>query len=198
MNVIRVLGLILLCSSTANVMAIEEPEFTVVETLDKVEIRRYNSYWVAQTRVAGDFGEAGNQAFRPLVDYLSGDNNADEKISMTAPVQQHSVDNQHVVAFVMPREAVASGLPDPNDAEITLEQVPAQLVAALRYTGNWKESRYRSFEQQLRQQLQASSYDVCGPATWARYNPPFWPGFLRRNEVLIPVAEGACETASEN
>ncbi len=198
MNAIRVLCFILLFCASATVQAIEEPKFEVVETLGKTEIRRYQAYWVAQTKILGDFGEAGNEAFRPLVGYLSGDNNAGEKISMTAPVQQRSMDNQHVVKFVMPRKAVAGGLPDPTDAAITLEEVPAQLVAALRYSGSWKESRYRDFEQQLRQQLQASSYDICGAATWARYNPPFWPGFLRRNEVLIPVAEGRCETPSEN
>jgi len=198
MNIIRILCLILLFGCTAIVEAIEEPEFEVVETLGNVEIRRYSSYWVAQTNVSGDFGEAGSQAFRPLVDYLSGDNNAGEKISMTAPVQQRSLDNRHVVTFVMPREAVASGLPDPTDAAVTLEEVPAQLVAALRYSGNWKESRYRDFEQQLRQQLHASEYNICGPATWARYNPPFWPGFLRRNEVLIPVTSERCETPLEN
>jgi len=28
---------------------------------------------------------------------------------------------------------------------------------------------------------------AAGDAVWARYNPPFTPWFLRRNEVLIPV-----------
>ncbi len=198
MNLKCVLCSILLCSVTASVQAIEEPDYAVVEALDNVEIRLYDSYWVAQARVPGEFSKAGGKAFQPLFDYLSGENSGGVKISMTAPVQQRTDEDRHVVNFVMPQDAVTSGLPEPNGDAVTLQQVPAQLVAALRYSGGWQESRYRNFEQQLLTQLQTSSYVVCGPATWARYNPPFWPGFLRRNEVLIPVASERCEPPLED
>ncbi|XOV84951.1 MAG: heme-binding protein [bacterium] len=198
MNVTRLLFLFLVCSFTAQALAIEEPDFVVVEMLGKVEIRLYDGYWVAQTRVQGEFSEAGGRAFEPLFDYLSGANSAGTKISMTAPVQQRTDADSHVVNFVMPQDAVASGLPKPAGEAVTLAQIPAQLVAALRYSGGWQEKRYRKFEQQLRKQLDTSDFSVCGAATWARYNPPFWPGFMRRNEVLIPVAKGRCETPSED
>ena len=198
MNLKRTLCFVLLGSITVSVQAIEEPVYTVVEAFGKVEIRLYDGYWVAQTRVMGDFSKAGGQAFEPLFDYLSGGNSGGVKISMTAPVQQRTDEDRHVVNFVMPQDAVSSGLPEPNAGTVTLEQVPAQLVAALRYSGGWQESRYREFERQLLEELQTSIYVVCGPATWARYNPPFWPGFLRRNEVLIPVASERCGPPSED
>lgn len=198
MNLKPLLCSLLLCGAAVTVQAIEEPDYSVVEAVGKVEIRLYDGYWVAQTRVLGDFSKAGGQAFRPLFDYLSGENSGGVKISMTAPVQQRTDEDRHVVNFVMPQEAVSNGLPEPKGDSVTLAQVPAQLVAALRYSGGWQESRYREFEQQLLEQLQTSSYVVCGPATWARYNPPFWPGFLRRNEVLIPVASKRCEPPLEN
>ena len=198
MNFKAAFSLVLFFVATTSVEAIEEPSFNVLETIGEVEIRLYEGYWVAQTQVSGNFAEAGNQAFRPLVDYLSGENESGAKISMTAPVQQRTVADQYVVTFVMPQDAVAGGLPDPKDGAVSLDQVPSQVVAALRYSGGWQESRYRKFEQQLVQQLQQSRYVICGAPTWARYNPPFWPGFLRRNEVLIPVAVGDCGTSSED
>ncbi|MFI0608556.1 MAG: hypothetical protein ACH37Z_11810 [Anaerolineae bacterium] len=29
---------------------------------------------------------------------------------------------------------------------------------------------------------------ATGAPVWARYNPPITPWFLRRNEILVPVA----------
>ena len=194
----RALIALILVFTSHNGFAIEEPAYAVLEKIEGVEIRRYEGYWVAQKLVAGNFGDAGNQAFRPLVSYLSGDNATGEKIQMTAPVQQHSIGERHAVTFVMPRQLASNGLPDPVDETVTLQQVPPQMVAALRYSGGWQEERYRKFEQQLLAHLSATDYVVCGEAVWARYNPPFWPGFLRRNEVLIPVRPNTCDVPSEN
>jgi hypothetical protein len=32
-------------------------------------------------------------------------------------------------------------------------------------------------------------YTAAGKPIWARYDPPFMPWFMRRNEVLIPLKE---------
>lgn len=194
----RALIVLVLMFMSHNGFAIEEPAYTVLETIEGLEIRSYEGYWVAQKLVAGDFDDAGSEAFRPLVSYLSGDNATGEKIQMTAPVQQRSIGERHAVTFVMPRRTTADGLPDPEDQTVTLQQVPAQMVAALRYSGGWQEERYRKFEQQLLSQLAATDYVVCGATVWARYNPPFWPGFLRRNEVLVPVRPNTCDATLEN
>jgi hypothetical protein len=65
--------------------------------------------------------------------------------------------------------------------------VPAQLVASWRYSGRWTESNYRESETRLREQIAKRNLEASGEPTLARYNPPFMPWFLRRNEVLIPV-----------
>jgi hypothetical protein len=68
-------------------MAIEEPSYEVLEQADEYEVRRYAPYLVAEVDVEGDFGEAGNKAFRLLSGYIFGDNQTEEKMSMTAPVE---------------------------------------------------------------------------------------------------------------
>ena len=65
--------------------------------------------------------------------------------------------------------------------------MPAQLVASWRYSGRWTESNYRDNEAKLREQIAKRDLDSRGEPILARYNPPFMPTFLRRNEVLIPV-----------
>ena len=173
--------------------AIEEPDFDVVERIGKVEIRKYVPYHVASIRVPTDFEDAGDQAFRPLFKYITGNNSNDVKIDMTAPVEQVQVARgQQEVAFVMPSEFAFEGLPRPNDASVTLSSKPERLIAVLRYNGNWSEKRFLQHETELREVLAGSAYQACGKATIARFNPPFWPRVFRRNEVHIEVSQAAC------
>ncbi|MBT3504712.1 MAG: heme-binding protein, partial [Piscirickettsiaceae bacterium] len=77
--------------------------------------------------------------------------------------------------------------PKPNDERVVLRQVASQNIAAIRYSGFWSESNYTEHKQELEQWIQQSGYQASGEAIWARYNAPFTPWFLRRNEVLIPI-----------
>ncbi|HEY5646896.1 MAG TPA: heme-binding protein [Pseudomonadales bacterium] len=181
------------------VLAVEEPQYRVVEPLaDDVEVREYVSFVVARVSVQADFEEAGTRAFRPLFNYIDGNNDAGTEIAMTAPVLQGphaAVDTaaeRWDVAFVMPEGATSAGLPAPEDGKVSLTPTNLGTVAVMRYSGRWNEARFAAHEQQLRQALAVTDYAICGPALWARYDPPFMPWFLRRNEVMLPVARGEC------
>jgi len=79
-------------------------------------------------------------------------------------------------------------LPIPDDPNIKLRQVPARRVAAVRYSGFWSEKQFLRYKQELENWITANSIKVIGEPVWARYNPPFTPWFLRRNEILVPIA----------
>jgi len=193
----------LLASSSA--MAIEEPSFRVLEQDGAFALREYAPYVVAETRVESDFESAGNAAFQRLFRYISGQNVAQEKIAMTAPVTQSrsetrgekiamtapvtqkAAGNGYRVAFTLPSSYTLETAPIPLDKTIEIRAVPAQLVASWRYSGRWTESNYRESEARLREQIAKRDLETSGEPTLARYNPPFMPSFLRRNEVLIPV-----------
>ena len=110
-----------------------------------------------------------------------------EKIAMTAPVSQVASGGQWAVGFVMPASYTLESLPAPKDPKVTLRQVPARRLAAVRYSGFWDEAGYRKHRVALEKWLESKGVKQIGEPVWARYDPPFKPWFMRRNEVLIPV-----------
>ena len=171
--------------------AIESLAFEVLETHDDIEIRQYAPHLLATVRVEGEFDEAGSQAFRPLFNYISGDNRSDEKIAMTAPVLQQPDEGQGtwLISFVMPSSFDRDSLPVPSSEAVRVSEQPTLRMAALEYRGGWSQSRYREHELELRSALNAMSLTACGDPRWARHDPPFMPWFMRKNEILVPLCE---------
>ena len=182
-------------------MAIEEPRFKVLEQQGSFELREYPTYVVAETRVEAGFATAGNVAFQRLFRYISGKNVAQQKIAMTAPVTQSGGEkiamtapvsqvadgDAYRIAFTLPATYSLQTAPKPLDPTVQIRELPAQVVACWRYTGRWTESNYRDNEKLLLEQIAKRGLVIRGEPVLARYNPPFTPWFMRRNEVLIPV-----------
>ena len=169
--------------------AIEALAFEVLDKQGQIEIRRYAKHLLATVRVSGDFADVGRRAFRPLFNYISGDNRSEEKIAMTAPVLQQPTGkrNQWLVSFVMPSEFDQNSLPIPASELVRVSAQPAMLMAAIEYRGGWSQDRYRENEAYLLNAVTGLSLQVCGESRWARHDPPFMPWFMRKNEVLVPL-----------
>ena len=197
-----ILGILVATLGVGNAMAIEEAEYTVVLQQQSFEVRRYEPHILAETIVDGDFDNAGNKAFSRLFQYISGNNQsseevemtspvgqgaASEKISMTSPVGQQRMNSRWVVSFMMPSSYSLETLPEPKDPEVTLRQVPVRYIAAVRYSGFWSEKGYRLNKNKLDAWIDEAGFKALGEPIWARYDPPFTPWFLRRNEILVPI-----------
>lgn len=184
-------------------MAIEKADYVVIEAEGDFEIRLYAPQILAETTVDSSFDSAGNQAFRLLFNYISGANRAQSKIEMTAPVSQEASsrkiamtspvvqegsDSTWNVAFLVPSSYSWETVPQPTDERVRLRQVSERTLAALRFSGTWGEDRFRDHESKLLAMLEKRGMEPAGETVFARYDPPFKPWFLRRNEVLIPVA----------
>ena len=168
-------------------MAINEPGYTVVRTDDVFEVRRYEPYVVAETVVNAAAEEAGNQGFRILAGYIFGQNQGARKIEMTAPVAQSATSEGYEVQFAMPREWTLETLPEPTDPRVKLRAIPARTVAVIRYSGTWSQSNYEENLKNLQDALAKAGVKWHGAAIWARYDPPWMPWFLRRNEILLEL-----------
>jgi hypothetical protein len=197
-----VLTILVIIIGATDAMAIEEAAYQVVKKDGRFEIRDYAPHILAETMVDGDIEEAGNKAFRTLFRYISGANRSQdkvamtapvsqeprgEKIKMTAPVGQQSVQGRWAVSFMMPASFTLETLPIPEDPQISLRQVPARRLAAVRYSGLWSEKNYLRYRDELEAWIHDQGLTTVGEPVWARYNPPFTLWFLRRNEILIPV-----------
>jgi effector-binding domain-containing protein len=184
------------------IMAIEEARFTVLERDKEFELRQYEPQIVAETLVEGNFEEVGNQGFRRLFDYISGKNQktqsipmtapvtqevGGEKIPMTAPVGQERTGEKWRITFLMPPHYTMEELPIPLDPNIGLKIIPGRLMATIRYSGTWSKKNFQENETQLLAWIAQHGLKPVGEPVWARYNPPFTPWVMRRNEVLIPV-----------
>ncbi len=193
-------ALIILGASEA--VAIEEAKYTVVKKDESFEIRNYAPHVLAETVVEGDLEGAGSEAFNRLFRYISGANRSRGKVAMTAPVSQEPrrqkmemtapvaqqrVEDKWAVSFMMPAASTLETLPQPEDPKITLRQVPARRIAAVRYSGFWSEKGYLQHKSELEVWIRKQGLVAVDEAIWARYDAPFTPWFLRRNEVLIPV-----------
>jgi effector-binding domain-containing protein len=88
---------------------------------------------------------------------------------------------------MMPASYTLETLPMPVDQKVSLRQVPARRLAAVRYSGTWSKKNYLRYMQELESWINDEGLTIVGEPIWARYNPPFTLWFLRRNEILIPV-----------
>lgn len=87
----------------------------------------------------------------------------------------------------MPSKYTLETLPEPLDSRVVLRESSGALMAALTYSGTWSRERYEEKKVSLEVLIQRKGLQVVGEPIFARYDPPFKPWFLRRNEVLIPV-----------
>jgi len=190
----------------------EEQPFDVVGLYDGFELRRYPSHVVAEVTVQLPFEQAGNKAFGSLFGYISGRNRArtsvamtapvvqsagpSQKVAMTAPVIQHGTDEGgYAVAFVLPASMNAETAPEPTDPDVRIRTVPPSLAAVTRYSGRWSQDSYQRHCAGLLAAIEAAGLTVVGTPRFARFDPPFKPWFLRRNEVIVDVDEAGSPTS---
>lgn len=167
----------------------EEPRHDIAERIHGLEIRRYAPRIAAETTVTGDEENARSTGFRRLAGYIFGSNTGKAKISMTAPVcQARRPGNSWVVRFYMPSQWTMSTLPTPENEKVELVEVPAETIAALRFTGNRGRAAVAARAAELLRDLEDTAWVAIGePVAWF-YDPPWTIPFLRRNEVAVPVA----------
>ena len=175
----------------------------MVQTNEAYQIRKYEPYIVAEVVVPGPESEAGNQAFKLLGGYIFGKNKGERKLEMTAPVVQTPLaapssstkiemtapviqtptQSGFLVQFMMPTAFILATLPEPTDAKVKLRQVAGKTVAAHQYSGSWSQSNYDEHLTILKTALAKDGVKTQGEPMYSRYNAPFTPWFLRKNEI---------------
>jgi hypothetical protein len=183
-------------------MSIEEPTFTTTLQDGPYEVREYPELVAAEVRVAGDRNAAANAGFRQIAAYIFGANTTKRSIAMTAPVVASAATDANApnapsvrtdgagewtIRFFMPRAYSLESLPKPNDPGIELKNLPPSRFAVVRFSGLARPRDVAKKVAELRAFATAHRLQPENSSSLARYNPPWTPWFLRRNEVLIPL-----------
>ena len=175
----------------------EKQPYTVLKRYPELELRQYPVGMQIETEVGGDFINAGSIGFRPLVNFISGNNKDRKSIAMTAPVIQESVaTGRHKVRFVMPKEMNQSTTPSPADSRVEVIEVPSHLAAARAFGGSWNKDKFQKEGDKLLEEVAKAGLIPEGNLYWSRFDPPWKPGFLKHNEVLIRIKEGSSKNGN--
>ncbi len=179
----------------------ETPKYSVSRKQSEIEIRQYPGYIQAKVTVdEKNYKSAIEKGFGVLAGYIFGNNISRQKIEMTTPVQASqsekiamttpvtvSGESGFTVAFIMPAEYTLETLPQPKDTRVHFTPIPARSMAAIRFSGYFQQETIEKNKQRLSHWLEAQGLETEGDFIVAGYNPPWVPGFLARNEVLIQI-----------
>jgi len=181
-------------------MANTDEFYQVTKTFNDFEIRSYPKLLVAETAISSTQNEDSSAGFPILAGYIFGKNKGRpagapvtvsvpaQKIAMTAPVNVEKGAAGPVLQFFMPAGMNESNAPEPNDPRVKLRTLPERSLAVLRYSGTWSEERFKKHAELLKAAIKREGYESKSEPILARYNAPWTPWFLRRNEVWIEVS----------
>lgn len=170
----------------------EEPDYDVVREDGAIEIRDYDAMIVAETIKSGYHEKARRAGFETLADYIFARNREGKKIKMTTPVMQQLAEGEGrtkgwAIRFVMPKKYTLASLPQPAGNDVTLKDMPARRMAAIRFSGNFSATLASKQLMSLYNYLADNNLKQKGDPQYAFYNPPWTPGFMKRNEILIEI-----------
>jgi len=182
-------------------ISVETPPYDVIAKKDGYEIRRYHKQFLAQNTYTvptnTDFSSKGGTGFFPLFKFISGNNNKQTKISMTAPVimQETEIDGgvKRTMSFIMSPSTFTSSdqVPRANDENIQIvEQSNSRDMACITFNMSMSTEKNAEKEKELREathrdgiQLSSNRNDVL----YFGYNPPYTIPYFRKNEICIPI-----------
>ncbi len=167
---------------------VDQAKYEVLKEIGSVEIRSYPRLIVAKVDGYGDGG------FNLLFRFITGNNRQKSNVAMTAPVVSEEIamtapvlSETGSLAFVMPEDFTLETTPEPLDDRVKIVEIPPRVVAALRFSGRWSKSIFKKKSEGLLEELAKAGIKTVGNVFSMRYNGPFTPWFLRRNEVAVVI-----------
>ena len=164
------------------VMAYEEANYEVVSKNEIYEIRKYSDRLAVETMTSGI-----DSNFRKLFNYISGRNDAQEKIKMTTPVTQVEKNGNMTMQFYLPSKFNKDNVPNPSRSDLKIIKIKQGYYAVIRYSGRASEKNFIKHKEILENELKKDNISIVGPAIKATYNGPFTLPMLRRNEAMFEV-----------
>lgn len=161
----------------------EKISYSILDELDEgVEIRQYENLTLIFT-TANDT----NSAFSTLAKYISGNNRDNTRIEMTTPVLSHGRAGSVNMPFILPEGYDPNNAPTPDNKNVIVTSMSSRKLATITFSGYVSDSSYEEHRTQLEQVLKDQGITTKGEYFLMRYNPPWVPPTLMRNEVAVEV-----------
>lgn len=165
----------------------KELKYQILKSYDKIEIRLYEPFLVAEVHCLGVRKEAIRSGFRILASYIFGDNIDSAKMPMSIPVTQQKIEEGWKIRFMLVHTSVLNDLPKPNNQLIKLLSVSGKKFAVIRFSGVPNDEKIQRYTIQLQEFAELHKWPLDKNPILAFYNPPWTLPFLRRNEILFEL-----------
>ena len=165
----------------------ESAPYKVARRDGKFEVRDYPALTLVETSAAAEGSDGG---FNRLFRFISGRNEASQKIAMTTPVFMSGSATNATMAFVLPAKMTAAQAPKPADASVKVRAIEAGRFAVYRFSGGRNPKKEAAAIERLKSRLEAERPSSLSGPMFGYFDPPWTPAFLRRNEVMIRTQAG--------
>ena len=169
---------------------LENPKYTILEKNNHFQIRKYDEMTIAKITTVGERYEGLRKGFIPLARYIGAKDREGPKISMTAPVmQQKMINDNWEISFYMPSKFDTDQLPISENNQIKIVTTPSKIMAVITFSGIAKTELLENKFTNLIKWIEEINYEIIlgSKPIYSYYNDPSTPGFLRKNEIMIPV-----------
>ena len=163
-------------------MANEEAKYDIVKSNDAYEIRKYSDRLAVQVA-----STSGNNGFRKLFNYISGNNEKNQKIKMTVPVTVTEKSGNMTMQFYLPSKFDKNNIPNPTASDVEVINIEGGYYAVIRYSGRASENNFIKHKSILEDELSKNNIAIKSQAIKATYNSPFTLPLMRRNEAMFKV-----------
>ena len=163
-------------------MASEEAKYQIVKSTDIYEIRKYSDRLAVQV-----VSTTGDNSFRKLYNYISGNNEKKQEIKMTIPVTQTEKSGNMTMQFYLPSKFSIENVPDPTNTDVEVINIEGGYYAVIRYSGRASEENFIKHKNILEDKLIKDNISIQSPPIKAIYNSPFTLPIMRRNEAMFRV-----------
>lgn len=164
--------------------------YEVLKKIEDIEIRQYPELLFAVVQ-----NNNNDSGFNLLFQYISGENKTRRKIEMTTPVITSEkitmtapvITGKNYMAFAIPSSYNNMTAPIPTNPAVKIEIHKEKTMAVLQFSGRTNETKVQKNIQKLFTKLKKHTLQIKSEPVLMRYNSPFTPGFLRRNEVAVEI-----------
>lgn len=164
----------------------ETIKYKLIKKDGKIEIRQYDDILLASTKSSKS--ESQDSGFSDVFRYISGNNDAEKKISMTTPVVTYEDGEQLVTGFYVPSKYTKETTPKPTEQGVFINELKNSYYAVIKFSGKWTDKNFDKYDKLLLEYMTNNGYDKQSQRLILRYQPPFVPGILRHNEIAYQIA----------